>query len=198
MDFIAKVVLALVPLIIAVDPAASVTVFLSLAEGLDHPARHRILRDALVTAFAIGVGFLFLGAFVFRLLGIDKADFQIGGGLILVVLSLADLVAGDRARRRRSEFIGIVPIGTPLIVGPAVLTAITILQVEYGNAVTVSALVAVLAVTGLALLVAEHAKVAIGTGGLMAVSKIISILLAGFGVHLVRTGLSDILAGAGG
>lgn len=194
MDFAAKIALALVPLLIAVDPAASVTVFLSLAEGLDHRSRRRILRDALLTALVIGVGFLFLGALVFTLLGIDKADFQIGGGLILVVLSLADLVSGDRTHRRRDEFVGVVPIGTPLIVGPAVLTSLTLLQAEYGNAVTVSALAAVIAITGTALLMSEHVKVIIGAAGLKAVSKVISILLAGFGVHLVRVGVIEIIS----
>jgi len=194
MDFVSKVAMAVVPLLIAVDPAASMTVFLSLAEGLDRQTRRKILRDAVLTAFAVGVGFLFLGAWVFGVLGIEKADFQIGGGLILVVLSLADLVVGDRAHRRKSEFVGVVPIGTPLIVGPAVLTALTLLQTEYGRPVTVAALSVALILTGLALVAAELTKRALGTAGLKAVSKVISILLAGFGVHLVRVGIIEILA----
>jgi len=196
MGFLASVAMAMVPLLIAIDPAASITVLLSLEEGADIGTRHRILRDAVFTALAVGIGFLFLGEAVFRLLGIDKADFQIGGGLILVVLSLADLVAGDRARRRRDEFVGVVPMGTPLIVGPAVLTALTVLQHEYGTVITMTSLVAALVVTAAGLALADRVQSVIGTAGLKAVSKIISILLAGFGVHLVRLGVMEILAHA--
>jgi multiple antibiotic resistance protein len=188
---------ALVPLLIAIDPAASVTVFISLSEGLDERTRQKILRDAFLTSVAVGVGFMFLGAIVFRLLGIDRTDFQIGGGLILLVLSLADLLAGDRAHRHRDQFVGVVPIGTPLIVGPAVLTALTVLQSEHGNAATVAALLAALVITAIGLIASQFVKKVIGTGGLKAVSKIISILLAGFGVHLVRMGLIDILSRGG-
>jgi len=196
MGFLASVAMAMVPLLIAIDPAASITVLLSLEEGADIGTRHRILRDAVFTALAVGIGFLFLGEAVFRLLGIDKADFQIGGGLILVVLSLADLVAGDRARRRRDEFVGVVPMGTPLIVGPAVLTALTVLQHEYGTVITMTSLVAALVLTAVGLALADRVQSVIGTAGLKAVSKIISILLAGFGVHLVRLGVMEILAHA--
>lgn len=197
MDFVRTMFVALVPLLIAIDPAASVTVFISLSEGLDERTRQKILRDAFLTSVAVGVGFMFLGAIVFRLLGIDRTDFQIGGGLILLVLSLADLLAGDRAHRHRDQFVGVVPIGTPLIVGPAVLTALTVLQSEHGNAATVAALLAALVITAIGLIASQFVKKVIGTGGLKAVSKIISILLAGFGVHLVRMGLIDILSRGG-
>ena len=194
MEFLTRVALALVPLLIAIDPAASVTVYLTLMEGVDAEARRKVLRDAFLTSIAVGVGFMFLGAVVFKLLGIDRADFQIGGGLILLVLSLADLLLGDRAKRHRDEFVGVVPLGTPLIVGPAVLTALTLLQGEYGRLATVTALLAALTVTAVSLMMSGWMKRVIGTAGLKAVSKIISILLAGFGVHLVRMGIIDILA----
>ena len=196
MGFFESVSAGIVMLLIAVDPAAAVTMFLSLTGDSDGKKRHRVLHDAVLTALLIGVGFLFLGAWVFGLLGIDKADFEIGGGLILVVLSLADLLQGDRAARRRDEFVGVVPMGTPLIVGPAVLTALTVLQTEYGRGATIVAFLGALAVTALALVSADLVKRAIGTAGLKAVSKIISILLAGFGVHLVRLGIIQIMTHA--
>jgi len=198
MEFLRLVGIAVVPLVIAVDPAASVIMFLAVTEGEPQPMRRRILRDAFLTSLIVGVGFMFLGAAVFNLLGIDRADFQIGGGLILVVLSLADLVLGDRARRHRDEYVGVVPIGTPMIVGPAVLTALTLLQTSYGTAITLAALLVVLLITAGALVLAELIKGAIGTAGLKAISKIVSILLAGFGVHLIRVGIVAITSAASG
>ena len=197
MDFIAKAFLAFVPLLIAIDPAASVTVYIGLVEGLDVQARRAILRDAFATAVAISIGFMFLGQLVFRLLGIDKTDFQIGGGLILLVLSLADILT-DRAARHRGQYVGVVPLGTPLIVGPAVLTALSLLQGEYGNVVTAAGLLSALALTAAAVAAAQWISRVIGHAGLKAVSKIISILLAGFAVHLIRMGVKEILGAAAG
>ena len=193
MDFFMTVWLALIPLLIAVDPAMSVAVFLALGEGRDAGERRRILRDGIVTALVVGVAFMFLGARIFGLLGIEKADFQIGGGLILLTLSLADLVLGDRSQRRKDDFVGVVPIGTPLIAGPAVLTALTVLQKLHGNAATLAAFLLTLAITGAALYFSGAIKRLITTGGLKAVSKIISILLAGFAVHLIRMGVTSFM-----
>ncbi len=186
--------LALVPLLIAVDPAASVIVFLGLTEGVEDSRRRRVLRDAVITAMAIGVIFIFGGAKVFDLLGITTEDFEIGGGAILLVLSLADLVAGDKARRHRDEFVGIVPIGTPLIVGPAVLAALTVLTNTRGYTATTLAFLATIGIVAVSLIFSKYIGRAIGTGGLKAVSKIISIFLAGFAVHLIRLGVLNILA----
>lgn len=187
---------AIVPLIIATDPAAAVTVFLALTAGVEDQVRQRILRDAIVTAMVIGLAFIFIGAQVFNLLNITRADFEIGGGAILLALSLADLIVGDRARRHRDEFIGIVPIGTPLIVGPAVLAALTVIAHEQGNAITTAAFLSTLVIVAICLVFSQYIGRLIGTGGLKAVSKIISIFLAAFAVHLVRLGVMDILSQA--
>ncbi len=194
MQFITTTLMAMVPLLIAVDPAASVVLFLSLADGVDAATRRKTIRQAAVTALAVSLGFVFLSVPIFALLGIDKADFQIGGGLILVVLSLADLVTEGTSRRHRNEFFGVVPIGTPLIAGPAVLTALTLLQVEYGRPVTVAALLATLAIVVACLAASRLIAGVVGAPGLKAVSKVISILLAGFGVHLVRVGVIEIMS----
>ncbi len=184
---------AVVPLVIAVDPAMVVVVFLALTEGSTPIERRRVMRQALVTAFVVGGAFLVLGHLIFRLLGIDRADFEIGGGLILLVLSLADLVMGDRSVRRIDEFVGVVPIGTPLIVGPAVLTAISVEATLYGHAVTAAALLSTFVVVAAALALSGAVARLIGVGGLKAVSKIISILLAGFAAHLIRSGILEIV-----
>lgn len=196
MQVLTSFVLALIPLLIAVDPAAIVTIFLALTQDSDPAARRRIARDALVTALTIGLAFMLLGALVFAALGIDRADFQIGGGLILLVLSLSELVLGERDTAYDARHVGVVPLGTPLIIGPAVLTALTLLQKEQGNAVTVAAFVVTLAIVAAFLGAAARIRKAIGPAGLKAVSKIVSILLAAFAVHLIRIGIMDIVAQA--
>ena len=170
-----------------------VVVFLALTEGYEPAERRRVQRQALATALVIGFAFMFLGSAVFHFLGIDTADFQIGGGLILLVLSLADLVTGDRSVRRLDEFVGIVPIGTPLIVGPAVLTAISLVTELEGTALAAIAFCVTLLIIAGALFAARSIARLLGVGGLKAVSKIISILLAAFAVRLVRVGIASIL-----
>jgi len=195
MEALANLGLALIPLLIAVDPAAAVTIYLSLTERLTPRERLLVIRDAIITAVVLGFVFMFLGALIFSALGIDEHDFQIGGGLILLVLSLADLVTENHCARAANGHVGIVPLGTPLIIGPAVLTAITLLQNQYGNALAGAAFIVTIAILAGALAVARHIARFVGSSGLAAISKVVSILLAAFAVRLIRTGVTAIISG---
>jgi len=82
---------------------------------------------AIFTALCLSVGFIFLGKIVFTALGITVADFQVAGGLILLGLAGRELLNVAPASREATDDFGIVPLGMPLIAGPALLTALLIL-----------------------------------------------------------------------
>src|SRR5205085_1477708 len=89
-------------------------------------------------------------------LGITVADFQVAGGLILLVLAIRELVGfGDQDRGGSAEF-GIVPLGMPLIAGPALLTALLILIDSVGVVYTLISLVINLLIVAVALCQAER------------------------------------------
>ena len=56
--------------------------------------RQHIARQATITGGAVALGFLFLGASIFKALGISASDFQIAGGLILFILAIVLLSGG--------------------------------------------------------------------------------------------------------
>ncbi|RMF87201.1 MAG: MarC family protein [Nitrospinota bacterium] len=137
-DFLAT----FVPLFVAMDVIGVLPLYLALTEGLPVTRKHRIIWQALLTASGIGIGFVLVGQGVFRLLGVTVADFQIGGGLILLTFAMLDLLQSEKARRRPSPTMGVVPIGTPLIVGPAVLTTLVMLVDLHGYVITLISLLA--------------------------------------------------------
>ena len=85
--------------------------------------------------------------------------------------------------------VGIVPIGVPLIAGPAVITSAIVLVDLYGPLVTVLALLANFAVCWGVLGNVARVERLLGRTGARALSKIISLLLAAIGVHLIRQGI---------
>ena len=71
--------------------------------------------------------FILAGKSILNFPGITLSDFRIGGGIILLVLSVNDLIfVHEQQRRDPGGSIGVVPIGIPLIMGPAALTTILI------------------------------------------------------------------------
>lgn len=183
-----KFLLAFIPLFVAIDPIGLVALFLGLGTSASHQDRQRQAFLGIFTALLVAVGFVFLGRFIFAALGITVADFQVGGGLILLVLAVREIVSiGPQERGGGDEF-GVVPLGMPLIAGPALLTALLILVDSVGLFFTLVSLLVNLALVAVALCNAERFSRWMGRQGLRGVSKIIALLLAAIAISLIRRG----------
>jgi len=181
---------AFVPLFVAVDVVGIVPLYLVLTQRLAVAERRTVLRSSLLVAAAISSGFALLGKAIFLFLGITVTDFQIAGGLILVGLAGLDLLTSEPRGLAEGADVGVVPLGVPLITGPAVLTSTIVLVDLYGTFVTLLALVANLAVCWLVLTHAARVERLLGRTGARAISKTVSLLLVAIGVHWIRQGLS--------
>ena len=186
--------LAFVALFVAVDALGVIPLYLSLTGGLSADERERLPRQSVFTATAVGLGFLLIGDFVLRVLGISVTDFQMAGGILLLVLSVHDLLSPpSTSGLRLAGTIGAVPLGTPLIVGPAALATLALLVHSYGYPVTLLALAANMAAAFIVLRNADRVGRVFGEAGSEVIAKVANLLLAAFGVSLVRRGLMELL-----
>ncbi len=189
--------LCFIPIFVAVDPVGIVPMFLSMTRGYEAGERRKIVLDSLLTAAVIGIIFVLAGKSIFLLLGITIQDFAIAGGALLFILSIIDLLGDGSARVHGAEprgALGIFPLGTPLIVGPAVLTTLIILVDTYGFLPSLAAFVLNLIVLFIALFKADVILYVLGENGTRAFAKIMSILLAAIGIMMVRKGVMELIA----
>lgn len=189
-----SIFLSFIPLFVAVDPLGMLPVFLSLTADMDVTGRRTVARQAVLTALLISIGFLMVGKFIFRVLHITTGDFLVAGGAILFILAVRDLVAEGSREHLGSGAVGVVPLGTPLIAGPAVLTTSLVLVEAYGWFPTLVSIVLNLLLAGAVFGASEPVVRVVGRTGLQIVSKIVSLFLAAIGVLLVRMGLVELLA----
>jgi multiple antibiotic resistance protein len=185
---IQKFFLAFIPIFVAIDPIGLVAIFTGLAPNSSPEQRRRQGFLGIITALCVAVGFIFLGEIVFDALGITDADFQVAGGLILLGLAGRELLSLGPANREASDEFGIVPLGMPLIAGPALLTALLILVDTVGLVVTLVSLLVNLALVAVAFWNAGWFARWMGRQGLRGVSKIVALLLAAIAVSLIRRG----------
>src|SRR5881398_1581875 len=185
---IQKFFLAFIPIFVAIDPIGLIAIFTGLAANASPEQRKRQGFLGILTALCVSVGFMFLGEIIFDALGITDADFQVAGGLILLGLAGRELLSLGAANRDASDEFGIVPLGMPLIAGPALLTALLILVDTVGLVFTLVSLLVNLALVAIALCNADRFSRWMGKQGLRGVSKIIALLLAAIAVSLIRRG----------
>lgn len=186
--------LCFVPLFVAVDPPGILPLFLTLTSGVDPSRKRKVILQSVLTATGVALVFLFLGKVVLEYLGITIADFMIAGGALLFVLSLSDLLASDKPQRRvATEHLGAVPLGVPLIVGPAVLTTAMLLVDKHGVLPATGAVIANIAIAGAVFWMADGVMRVIGQAGAKILSKLASLLMAAIAVMMIRHGISMLL-----
>jgi len=190
-EWFGKFLQAFIPLFVAIDPIGLAAIFLGLGREVAPERRQKIADQATWTGGLVALGFLLLGQSVFKALGISVSDFQIAGGLVLFILAARDLVQSAAEPEKLPPDFGVVPLGMPLIAGPASITTLLVLaqNQSVGLVVTLVALAANLALVVLALHYSEWLGKKVGATGLRAISKIIAMLLAAIAVGMIRQGL---------
>jgi len=192
-----RLLLAFIPLFVAVDAIGVLPIFVSFTHGIKKRDRSKIILQSVITALCLATGFIFLGSAVFKFLNITVADFMIAGGLILLCIAIIDIVNPGKKRRIPSKELGSVPLGTPLIVGPAVLTTSLILITEYGAYATLIAIFINVLLAGIIFSFSDLLIKFLGEAGTKALSKITSLLLAAIAIMMMRKGFLKIFLDIG-
>lgn len=182
-----------IPLFVAIDIFAVLPVFMSLTEAMSEKQRRAIVRQSILTALIVGLLFSVVGEAIFRILGITVDDFKVAGGLVLLVFAVLDLTRHDKDKLKITATTGIVPIGVPLIVGPAVLTTILVLIDHYGVVPTVVSFLLNLIIVWVSFRGAQGIIRFLGKNGIVALSKIMALLLASIAIMMIRLGIENII-----
>jgi multiple antibiotic resistance protein len=184
---------AFIPLFVAIDVFGVLPIYVGLTERMDDASRRRLTVQAILTAFSISLVFLLAGTIVFSFLGITESDFRVGGGIVLLVLAVYDLLFSHDVERSPEPLLGVVPIGIPLIMGPAALTTIMLLVTAYGYGWTVSSLLANMLVVWIAFRNAPAITRGMGRAGSRAVAKVVALFLAAIAVMMIRSGIETMI-----
>ncbi|HIP85016.1 MAG TPA: MarC family protein [Pyrodictium sp.] len=191
------IVKSAIVLLLVTDPIGNAPIFYSVTYNLPSQQRKRIIIRSVEVATLILLMFAFLGDTILSYFHITVDDFRIAGGLILLVYGVVGIMGYTEAgalQPEEAETIAIVPLATPLLAGPAAIATVLYIRATYG---IVEALVAITinAIAMLALLLqSEKLLRLLGRSGGVALSRIVSILLAAFAVSMIREGIVNIMA----
>jgi multiple antibiotic resistance protein len=183
-------VLTFVPLFIVIDAFGNLPFVITMGEDMIRRERRKMVHFAVITATAVGLVFLFFGQFILKVLNISVGSFAIAGGIILLVLSIKYMTTGHMVTAVKEEMVAVVPIGTPLTVGPATITTLLLLALQYPLYMVLISFALNMLITWIIFLLAQRIAGFMGEGGLRATSRVFSLLLAAIGVSMVIRGLN--------
>lgn len=173
------------------DPLGNTPVFLSLTEGLDEKTKRSLATKAVIRAGIVLLVFVFLGNVILDFFHISLQSFRIAGGIILLLIGL-QLLFGLRFSSDpeiMADDLSVVPLATPLIAGPGMITAVVIFSKEYGYLITIIGIVANLVLSWVLFRYASYIVKFLGKGGTLMFVKFMSLILVAIGVEFIRSGL---------
>ena len=184
---------AFVTLLVIMDPFGGLPVFMTLTK--DYPeerAKHSAHR-AIRVSFIVLLIFVFVGKGVLDFFGISMFSFQVGGGLILLLIGLLyvlGITLGDDKNYSKDI---VIPMATPLIAGPGAITAIIILVSQYGTWVPLLAMIVNLIIFWVAMYYARYIKKILGEQGLEIMSRVMGLLLVALAIEMIRSAWLELL-----
>ncbi len=185
--------LSIIPIMVAINAPGVLPIYISMTEEMSSLERKRIARQSVFTALMITIAFVFVGGAILSSLSIEVEDFMIAGGILLLVISISDMLKFGESKVITTSTLGVVPLGTPLLAGPATLTTSLILVGSYGYLPVILSLAFNLFVAWLILYKADSIINLMGINGSRAFAKVSSLLLAAIAVKLIRTGIFKII-----
>lgn len=188
----------LLAIIALINPISKIVVVAALSEQFDRKALMGIVIKATVIAGIILVSFIFIGDILLKnIFHIQIYAFKIAGGLVLVLRGFEALNKGyffELTKNTCEADVSIVPIASPMIAGPAAISASLSFPVKYGILVTNLALIAALLINLLIMLYALAIKKFLIKHHFMeALIRITGLIVATIGIQMISDGVFDFI-----
>lgn len=196
MDFgsgIGKFAQAVVALLIVLDPIGLAPVLVGLSRRFDEKQFRRLILKVVAGSTLLLLLFTATGTWVLRLFGVTLNDLQIGGGLLLLIA--VRLVVEGRLLPDTShdEQAVVVPLISPLLIGPGAITAAVVLAALHGVVLTALAGLAAMAVCLLVFVCTRLVHRLLGDSGTDLISRIMGLLIATIAISYIRAGVLGLI-----
>lgn len=176
---------AFVTLLVIMDPFGGLPVFMTLTRDYSNARTKKSAHRAARVSLILLTVFVFIGEGILNFFGISIFSFQVGGGLILLILGLLYVLdislGGDKDYSKDI----VIPMATPLIAGPGAITAIIILVAQYGFWMPLLGMLINLLIFWLAMYYAPYIKKVIGEQGLEIMSRLMGLLLVALAIEMI-------------
>jgi len=197
----------LVTLTAVLDPFLAIPIFIGVTAGRDTAGQKRLADAVTLTVFVVLAGSVFLGEAVLKVMGASLQAFQVGGGLVLLLMALAMLNAEAGSMRQtkaeaqeiqEGEVSGVVPLAVPLLAGPGAIGT-SIIAGEAGGLTHKLALVACVVIECALLWWILRGAHAVGERisktGLNVATRLLGLLLAAIAIETMAEGLKRLFPG---
>jgi multiple antibiotic resistance protein len=190
---------AFVTLFVIMDPPGATPIFLGLVKDKTPRERVRLAWQAAAVSLFVIASFAIFGQLILDYMHVSIEALQAAGGLLLLYVALQLLTgASTGGADQKSDNIGMVPLGTPLLAGPGAIVA-TMIYVQQADTNTqflglALAIIAVHLIIGTVLMASTKIVGLIKESGVTLLASIAGLLLAAIAVQMLANAIKAFAA----
>jgi len=177
---------------VIIDPLSSFAVFTTSTAAMTPAEKKRTALYAVLAAAVMSYAVLLVGEPLLRLFSVSISDFKIAGGIVLAIFGVQMTLGqsmGNGIKQGSSVPAVAAIIATPLLTGPAAITAIIAAVHDYNVYVTGVAITIVLLITAVMFALPTRVINKIGKTPIQFVSVIMGMITLAWGVRFIKEGL---------
>ncbi len=200
--YLLKITIALLAI---VNPIGSLPIFISATDGWSKPDRAKTARTVALTVFIVLSLAAFIGDGILNFFGISIPSFQVGGGILIMLISIS-MMHGKQGGTRQTaeeaqsmaerEVIAIVPLSIPLLAGPGAISSMILSAQQQptllGHLSLVLPVLLVSIVIWLVLKLSDNITQRLGTIGINIITRLMGLILAAMAVEFIAHGLTGL------
>lgn len=194
----------LIAILAIANPIGIIPVFLTMTADETVSQRVKIGRIVVIATTLILLITLFFGELVLSIFGISINSFQVGGGIMILLMAISMLRTShstirqnrDTVEQHDSESIAVVPLAMPLLAGPGAISTVIINAAKGTTFAHYGLLATDILILGVVLwlifkimpLIAER----ISAVGINISTRIMGLILAAIAVEFIANGLKGL------
>jgi len=182
-------------LFLVMDPLGNIPLFMTTLKKVEVGRQQRVVIRELIIALVVLVGFLFLGQYLLKLLGLSETALTTAGGIILMIIAIR-MIFPSRDRSLQEDVEGepfIVPLAIPYVAGPSAMATALLMMSREPERWQDWLLAVLIAWTATAVIIyfASYFARFLGEKGLLAIERLMGMLLVTVAVQMLLTGIAE-------
>ncbi len=173
------------------DPIAALPQLLRVAESLNPSDVKALINKVSLTVLVLLTVFTLGGNYILMVFGISITSLKVAGGVILMAVALDTLITGHKPSKIEIGEYAVVPLATPLIVGPGTMTLLIMSTGIYGLLNTLVA--AYIAFIGIYITLRFSSQIVrlLGPTFVNGLGRFMSLIIASFAAEMLLKGVKE-------
>ncbi|MCE4609010.1 MAG: MarC family protein [Desulfurococcales archaeon] len=183
---ITEIILLYGQIVAIMNPFTALNNYLTLTETMEKEEALTVLKHAMLVVLFLGLTFTVAGRLILEFYHLSLASLRLGGGILLLYISIDMLSGQPKTRSVEGKEVAVVPLATPMIVGPGTMTLLIHLGTTSPIIHVIGAFLLSLATIAFSLRASHLFKRVLGRNGIKAMARFMALIIASVAAEMIH------------